>query len=555
MAMCQHRHPSFKKSTMASLTPITGTLGAQRAAHLLRRATYKPTKAMIARFAAYTITDAMTALFSGPTASVAEPLHGSTNMPFIPTAGTTSPPSFTADPREKNYVISWWMREAQLCESIHYKLAFFLHSVFITSWTVADTAFFYDYLALLGFYSDKSILNFARKVTRSNQMHVYLGNRFNTAVSPNENYAREFLELFTIQKGPVDAPGSYTNYTETDVQQGARVLTGFTTITAASRLSYLDADCSIPLGTKSLTNHDKSSKTFSAKFGSTVISGATTTAAMDTELDTYINMVFSKTATAQAYARKLYRYFVKSEITAEAETDIIGPLASNLLANNYDLKIAVKLLLSSTHFFDEDDSTSGDEAYGALIKSPLELCLGMLNQFSVTSVSPATNTGHVERFYTQIRSYMQSMAMDLFDPPSVNGYVAYKDTPFDNLWATTATIANRYNLMMDRLITGYTALGATTKLDTVSFIKDSGYFTDPGNATTLVDELLEYLLVDKPTGSRYDYFKEALLNGLSATSWLTEWNRYLSTGSTTAVRVATDRLIKAVVKSPEYQLC
>jgi uncharacterized protein (DUF1800 family) len=542
---------------MASLVSISGLLGKQRAAHLLRRATYRPTKQMINRFATYTIPDAMTALFSGPVLLVEEPLHGSTNAGFISTILSPTPLTFKFNEREIHYILSWWMREAQFCESIHFKLSFFLHSIFVSSWYVIepyDFAFFFDYLSLLKFYSDKKISDFAKKVTRSNQMHIYLGNRYNTAVSPNENYAREFLELFTIQKGPIDGTGSYTTYTETDVQQAARVLTGFTTIAVGSRLSYLDADCNIPLGGKYLANHDKSSKTFSSKFGGAVIAGATTSAAMDTELDTFIDMVFAKTATAESYARKLYRYFVKADISAEVETDIIAPLAANLLSNNYDLKIAVKLLLSSKHFFDEDDTLSGDQIYGALIKSPIELNLNLLSQVQVSTPDPHINASHMELFYTSIREYFSQEGMDLFYPPSVNGYVAYRDAPFDNLWITNANLPNRYNLIIDRLISGYTASGVTTKLDTVAFVKDSGYFTDPGDADTLVNEMLEYMLVQVPSGSRYDYFRNALLNGLSASSWLSEWNRFLSTGSSSFVRIATDRFIKAIVKSVEYQV-
>ena len=55
----------------------------------------------------------------------------------------------------------------------------------------------------------------------------YLDNTENNATNPNENYAREFLELFTILKGPQISEGNYTNYTELDIQQAAKVFTGF----------------------------------------------------------------------------------------------------------------------------------------------------------------------------------------------------------------------------------------------------------------------------------------------------------------------------------------
>ena len=63
------------------------------------------------------------------------------------------------------------------------------------------SAHFFDYLNLLQFYSDKSVKDLARKITFDNSMLYYLDNSENNKNNPNENYAREFLELFTIGKG------------------------------------------------------------------------------------------------------------------------------------------------------------------------------------------------------------------------------------------------------------------------------------------------------------------------------------------------------------------
>ena len=77
---------------------------------------------------------------------------------------------------------------------------------------------------------------------------------------------------------------------------------------------------------------------------------------MDTELDNYIEMVFNQPATAKNICRKIYTYFVKSNISAEVENDIINPLAQDLYNNGYEIIPIIRKLLESQHFYDLDDS-------------------------------------------------------------------------------------------------------------------------------------------------------------------------------------------------------
>jgi len=104
---------------------------------------------------------------------------------------------------------------------LKHKLVFFLHTCF----TVAKDSG-YDYLKLLDFYAYGSVKTLAKKITFDNAMLYYLDNTTNNKNNPNENYAREFLELFTILKGPQISEGNYTNYTETDIQQAAKIFSG-----------------------------------------------------------------------------------------------------------------------------------------------------------------------------------------------------------------------------------------------------------------------------------------------------------------------------------------
>ena len=537
---------------MVTLTPFTGILGDINAAHLLRRATFKPTKSLITQFASYNINQAMAALCAPLSLEIQEPLLFSTNQPYIQSFLN---PTLNGSHGDPFIILSWYLREAKNSNTIHFKAAIWLHTMFITNNELPGSIAFFDYLQLLNYYSNKSLKEFAKKITRSNIMLIYLNNNENTKFAPNENYAREFLELFTILRGPQDGTGSYTTYTEYDVQQAAKVLTGFTNIGNSQRMSYLDPVSHVPLGKKVFANHDVTNKTFSSKFNNQVITGATSEAGMDAELDSFIDMVFAQQATALNYARRMYRYYVKSEITTEVETGIITPLATNLMNTNYDINSTLQLLLSSKHFFDAEDGIAYDQVFGGKIKSPVELFLMMLNQFEIINANPQTNSTHNFGFYKDKVAYkFKEMSMDLFQPLSAVGYIPVYQSPYDNLWINTAVLKTRYNNPIDDLINGYTNNGFTTKLNTYLFVKDSGNFSNPANANLLINEMLDLLLASMPTGSRYTYFSQSLLGGLSAINWQNEWNNYINTGNFNAVKVALDRFVKAIVKSPEYQV-
>jgi uncharacterized protein (DUF1800 family) len=122
--------------------------------------------------------------------------------------------------------INYWLYNAHKSDTIQWKLSMFLHSMYITTYTSVYMQ--WDNMALLLQYTNKSLKELAFKMTLNQRMIYFLSNYLNVKNSPNQNYAREFLELFTILKGEQVAEGDYTNYTEHDVQQAARVLTGFT---------------------------------------------------------------------------------------------------------------------------------------------------------------------------------------------------------------------------------------------------------------------------------------------------------------------------------------
>jgi uncharacterized protein (DUF1800 family) len=537
---------------MVTLTPYTGVLGYINAAHLLRRATFKPNKARINEFAAYTVTQAMTALFAPLTLQVPEPVHHDTGQPVMQTFLN---PTLNGYVLEDSVITGWYIREAIHSNTIQLKSAFWLHSMFVVNASSgAGSLAFFDYLQLLIYYSDKSLKVLAKDISRNSMMSVYLNNNLNTNLAPNENYAREFLELFTILKGPQDGAGSYTNYTEHDVQMAAKVLTGFKNIPDSQRSSYWNNDSHVPLNAKTFSDHDTTDKTFSSKFGGQTITGATSAQGMDAELDAFIDMVFNQQATALNFARRMYRNYVKSTITPEIETGVIIPLATHLMTNDYNISSALQLLLSSKHFYDAEDKTQYDQIFGAKVKSPLELFLLMYSQFEITIPHPTNNAIHNFWLFRNMRGYMYDIGMSIFAPSSVVGYIPLYQEPFDNLWINTAVLGSRYNQPFDSLLEGYNSNGETTQLNLVWFVRYSGNFSNPANATILITDMYDLLLSVVPTGIRHTYFTQSLLGGLSTISWQNEWNNYINTNNPTAVKIALNRLVTAIVKSVEYQV-
>ena len=195
-----------------------------------------------------------------------------------------------------------------------------------------------------------------KEVTIDPAMLLHLNGYVNSKQAPDENYAREMQELFTV------GIGDDSLYTEDDVIAAARVLTGWR-INSDPLASYFDTAA-----------HDTGAKTFSAFYNNTTIPGSTNG---DQELDALINMIFATTETSRFICRKLYKWFVYYEIDDATEADVITPMAAVLQSNNYDIKSALSVLFKSEHFFD----TINQACY---IKSPFDIIVGTLREFNVS---------------------------------------------------------------------------------------------------------------------------------------------------------------------------
>ena len=334
---------------MASLSPLTGSLGHRRAAHLLRRMSFNYTKPKVDLMAGQTAAQAIAPLLQLNALQQSQPIFKDLTVQGSLVQTWTLPlPGLPVDqyPAEdfvlRRWVMDWWCNEALRDTGIGHKMQFFFHQFMQTTSNTSRNTHFFDYLSLMRWAALGNFKKLTYKIVTDNVMLLYLNNNQNTKANPNENFAREFIELFTIGKGPQIGPGDYTNYTEDDIVQAAKVFTGFR---IKPNRDVVDAETGIPRGDVQFSQHATGNKTFSSKFNNTVIVGATNAAGMWTELQAFVDMIFAQPETAKNLCRRLYHFFVSRNITAEIETDIITPLANTLIAN--DPKIVMTLELQA----------------------------------------------------------------------------------------------------------------------------------------------------------------------------------------------------------------
>ncbi|WP_136480139.1 DUF1800 family protein [Cognatitamlana onchidii] len=546
---------------MASLNPLGSDLDLRKAKHLLRRASFQFTKEQLNTFVGMSATDAVNSLTTAaPNTLLApyDPLPIESPDGFW-TSSPELPNSFEGQNRKRAHVTAWWWHNAMQQTSLKHKLSFFLHTSFVVGKDtgVGAATYFFDHINLLDFYAFGNLKTLAKKITFDNGMLDYLDNTQNNKNNPNENYAREYLELFTILKGEQIGPDNYTNYTEIDIQQAAKVFSG---IKKRPERTDIDPDTNIPMGYINIDQHNTDDKTFSSAFGNQVISGKSTELEIFEELDAFVEMVFAQPETAKAYCRKLYRYFVKSQWNEEVETDIITPLADILIANNYEILPVVTTLLSSEHFYDADDSNATDNIIGSIIKSPLQLLSEVCSMFEIEYPDPSTEALLYYRdffLYFLHNRYFPASGMGLFNPDEVAGYPAYYQLPgYDRNWFSSNTIIGRYKLIESLIEGKNTIIGGRNiyaQLDSAKFVKNK--ITDASDPNLLITQIADLLYPESIDTDRTNYFKSFLIDeGFPDYYWTKAWEKYINTNDDSTVRTRLNALIIAMVNAAEFQL-
>jgi uncharacterized protein (DUF1800 family) len=523
--------------SIAGIEPYAGAWGFNQAAHLLRRTTFGVRRQDVAALLAAGMDGSVAQLLSAQP-DPAPPLTTNINDTGA-LLGTTwvNAPTSDFNPVRRTSLRSWWTglmigQPVSLVE----KMTLFWHNHFVTeSVDVTDARMAYRYNALLRQNALGNFRTLARLVTTDCAMLRYLNGNTNTGANPNENYARELQELFTIGKGPEIAPGDYTNYTEEDVKAAARVLTGWRDNNTTFQ-GYFTA-----------SRHDATNKQFSPAYQSTLVTGLAGTAGAG-EVDALLDMIFLQPETAKFICRKLYRWFVYYLIDDTAEANVIVPLANLLRANNYDIAPVLQALFKSAHFYDSVNT-------GCIIKNPIDLTVGTMRTFGVQFPDASAYAAQYNQ-WKYVEQQSEQMQLVLCDPPNVAGWPAYYQTPqFHELWINSDTLPKRKAFTDKMGTTGNRTNSTTIVIDPIAFAQA---VTNPYDANVLIDEFALYLFPLPLTANQKAFLKETLIPGLPDYEWTIEWNDYVANPSDAAkkdaVKTKLQALLLLMMSMAEYQL-
>lgn len=491
-----------------SIANYTGTWGDAQVRHLLRRTLFGFTKADVEFFKTMTMSDAVDYLLDIPTTQPSPPVNGYNTQadtdPDIPAGQTwvNGPDNINYHPQRRSSLYAWNMQQILAPHRhIREKMTFFLHNHFATeAETIGWPIVVYNHHKMLRENCLGNFKDLVKLVTLDVGMLIYLNGYLNTKTAPDENYARELLELFTLGKSPE------SQYTEDDVKAAARVLTGWR-ININNNTSFF-----------SDVVHDTNNKVFSPFFNNTTITGKTG-AAGASETDDLINMIFAKEdVVARFIVRKLYKYFVYYVIDSNIENNIIIPLANDF-KQNWEIKPLVSALLKSEHFFDNNNM-------GCYIKNSLDVFSTFVKQFKVNM--PSSPVEDVHSAYLTLHYGAAITGLNWGNPPNVSGWPAYYQTPqFYQLWLNSDTLPKRimYTVL---LMIGFQYKGTNTLV--ADIIEVAKQFSDPSDPNVLIQESIDLMYAMDISSTKKQSLKQStLLFGQSSDHyWTDAWNDYLA---------------------------
>jgi uncharacterized protein (DUF1800 family) len=355
----------------APLAPYAGRFGTRHAAHLLRRAGFGGAAADVAR---------LTSLgMAGAVDSLLHPTVAELDFPIYPE------PAILYDPKKARQATQlWWLdRMLRTNRPLVEKMTLFWHGHFATALGKVQPQYMVGQINLFRQLALARFPVLLSAVTRDPAMLIWLDNRANAKAHPNENYAREVMELFALGLG---------NYTEDDIKEAARAFTGWSLDKNQQAMFYP-------------ARHDDGVKTVLGKTGAF-------------NADDVISIVVSQPVHQRFLAHKLLEFFVYSD----PEPELIEGVARTYALSGYDVAKTVGEILRSNVFF-------SPRAYRAIPKSPVELAIGTLRYIGAQTVPP-------NAIYQLAR-----MGQEPLNPPSVKGWDG------GPAWINTSTMLARFNFV------------------------------------------------------------------------------------------------------------
>ncbi len=384
----------------------------------------------------------------------------------------------------------WWMhRFLETSRPLEEKLTLFWHGHFATGYrTIEDSFHMARQNELFRSHAAGNFRELVGAIIRDPAMIKYLDNDENRRRQPNENLARELMELFVLGEG--------NGYTEQDIKEGARALTGYT---------FVDDAFSFNRG-----EHDPDPKTLFGKRGTW-------------DGDDFVRLLFEKPGASEFLCLKLARFFVNDRPPPYPEEmqAFVKALAKVFRDANFELKPVLRAIFRSEHFYE-----SGNVA--SIIKSPIQLIVQAVRSLRtpIRSISALTGASDL-------------MGQDLLQPPNVKGWEGGRS------WINTATLFVRQNFLV-YLLTGRRPdqFGWPTtddRCDLTHLLADLRQNAEPGEELgpeSIARYLLRFTLASKPHPDRVAALTAFLAGAASAPE--------------------NDRLLGAltlITAMPEYQLC
>ncbi len=290
-----------------------------------------------------------------------------------------------ADQRQIGRVVNWWV-ETMIASPrpLEEKLTLFWHGHFTSGHReVRSSQAMYEQNQLLRRHASGNFRSLLIDITHDPAMILYLNTQQNRRGSPNENYARELLELFTLGTG---------RYTEKDIKEVARALTGISVDLETGRYIFRRGQ------------HDGGVKQILGRKGRF---GA----------EDVVDIILLQPRSGEFICTKLWEYFAYPE----PEQRIVRSLATTLRRSRFELKPVLIEMFSSRDFYSE-------KARFAQIKSPVELVVGTLRMLEIAPVDLAA-----------MNAALRQMGQQLMQPPSVKGWDG------GLAWINTSTLYTRYN--------------------------------------------------------------------------------------------------------------
>jgi uncharacterized protein (DUF1800 family) len=458
------------------------TWDADAARHILSRSLFGFTKDDVTFALTKTLDDFVDNYLLKGLTEPAAPQYNGADWVTLPN-NTTNQTNYTNWFRSMIY---WWYN-LMLTQgySLREKMVLFLHNHFVSEYgTVQIPQLMYIQNKLFRQYAFGNFIELTKKVTIDPAMLIYLNGNVSTKTAPNENYARELQELFTIGIG---------NYTEDDIKQMAKALTGWT-VDGTNLVSVFNS-----------SRADTGSKTIYGKTGNYTY-------------DTAVNLIFTKKIipASEFLCRKLYKEFAYYE----PNTDYVTQLAAVMRTNNFNLKPVLSTMLKSEYFHSVD-------IRGARIKPPVEFLLSALKQLGITY----TNND----LPNYIRTTADLLQQSLFNPPDVRGWEGQRK------WISTITYPNR-NVYTDALVNGKTISSISYKMNVLTYSRS---YPSSENAVQFVEDVTKQLIQFPLSQARKDSLLSTMLDGTVAGNWST-----YSLGADTRLQ----KFFKALMRLPESQL-